>query len=183
MSFIYLDDDEIPEIVMHCYDDAWEGLDIYTYYDGEARHLDTYDMNGDTEMNPEFSLTSNGRQGMGDSYCDRYGMLFQRGGMMGCFWVNGYILENGRLDRAFEYFYTDTTDWAKDADPVSYEIRYKLKDGTVVDVNKEEDVYFEECEELRDIEREYDFSFDSLTDLHGDNLLTYEEVRGCLYAR
>ncbi|WP_292209465.1 hypothetical protein [Butyrivibrio sp.] len=48
---------------------------------------------------------------------------------------------------------------------------YKLKDGTVVDVNKEEDVHFEECEELRDIEREYDFLFDAVTDLHGDNLL------------
>ena len=51
---------------------------------------------------------------------------------------------------------------------------WNKRNGNIVDVNKEQDVYFEESEELRDIEREYVFLFDAVTDLHGDNLLSYE---------
>ena len=53
---------------------------------------------------------------------------------------------------------------------VTRNMLWNKRNGTIVDVNKEQDVYFEECEELRDIEREYDFLFDAVTDLHGDNL-------------
>ena len=179
-EFIYLDDDDIPEIVMHCYDEAWEGFDIYTYIDGKARHLDRYDMDGSSEMISGYPLTSNGHQGKGDCYFSKTGLILQSGGMMGSYWTNGYILVDGKLDCVFEYFYANSTDWAEDADPVSYQIQYKLKDGTTVTRNKEEDVYFEDCIELQDIEKEYSFSYESMIGLPGDNLLTYEEVMDCL---
>ena len=155
-EFIYLDDDDIPEIVMHCYDEAWEGFDVYTYIDGKARHLDRYDMDGSSEMISGYPLTSNGHQGKGVCYFSKMGLILQSGGMMGSYWTNGYILDDGKLDCVFECFYANSTDWAEDADPVSYQIQYKLKDGTTVTRNKEEDVYFEDCIELQDIEKDLD---------------------------
>ena len=41
-EFIYLDDDEIPELVLHCYDEAWSGFDMYTFSDGKSKHVDKY---------------------------------------------------------------------------------------------------------------------------------------------
>ncbi len=179
-EFIYLDKDDIPEIVMHCYDEAWEGFDIYTYIDGKTVHLDRYDMDGNSEMISGYPLTSNGHQGKGDCYFSKTGLILQRGGMMGSYWTKGYILDEGKLECVFEYFYANSSDWTEDADPISYQIQYKLKDGTTVTRNKEEDVYFEDCIELQDIEKEYSFSYESMIGLPGDSLLTYEEVMDCL---
>ena len=178
-EFIYLDDDDIPELVMHCSDEAWEGYDVYTCIEGQAAHLDRYDMDGKSEMISKQPLTSNGRQGKGDSYSNKKGVMLQSGGMMGSYWTKGYILEDGRLDCIFEYSYGNATDWAEDADPISYQIRYKRKDGSVETEGKEEDVQFEDCSELRDLEQEYDFSYDSVIDLPGKDLLKYKEVCEC----
>ena len=179
-EFIYLDDDDIPELVMHCNDETWDGSDIYTYIDGKTRHLDRYDMDGNSEMISDNPLTSNGHQGKDDCYFSKTGLILQSGGMMGSYWIKGYMLDDGKLECVFEYYYVNTTDWAEDADPISYKIQYKLKDGTTVTRDKEEDVYFEDCIELQDIEQEYSFSYDSLISLPGDSLLTYEEVMDCL---
>ena len=177
-EFIYLDDDDIPELVMHCYDKAWEGFDIYTYCDGKAVHLDRYDMYGECEMERYDLLTSNGRQTKADSYISKSGIVFQRGGMMGCYWINGYKLENnGKLKQIISYAYIDTTDWTEDPGPISYELEYKKKDGTIVSWYKEEDVEFEDIVELPEIESEYTFLYNNRISISFDDpLMTYDEV-------
>ncbi|MCR5595546.1 MAG: hypothetical protein K6G12_06845 [Lachnospiraceae bacterium] len=175
-EYIYLDDDDIPELVMYCNDEAWSGYDIYTFLDGQAIHLDTYDMDGIKANEPGYLLTGNGRQGQRDYYISGSGILFQQGGMMGSYWVNGYKLENGKLNRIVEYSYTDVTEWSDENAPITYEIRYKQSNGMIAESMYEADIYFENCEELSAIEKEYSFSFDEKRELPSGTLLLYEDA-------
>ncbi len=174
-EFIYLDEDEIPELVTYCYDEAWSGFEMYTFIDGKAVHVDRYDMDGADEMS-EMPMTSSGRQGQDDLYVSKTGMLFQTGGMMGCMWMNGYKFEGGKLNKIIEYNYYNNTDWADEPEPISYDIKYKKTDGTIESASREEDCYFENCEELNDIENEYRFSYADTIYLPSDSILSYNEA-------
>ena len=106
-DFVYLNSDDIPELLLYCYDEAWTGFDIYTIVKGKAVRLELYNLNGEKEEN---TLTSNGRQCQGDSYLYKQGVLLKSGGMMGCYWVNGYMYREGRLEQIFDYSYINTKD-------------------------------------------------------------------------
>ncbi len=164
-ELIYLDNDTVPELVMYCYDADWSGFDMYTYKDGDVVHLDTYDMEGNLDNESDDPITSNGRQAMDDIYVSESGIYFQRGGMMGSYWINGYLLEDGKLNRVLRFDYVDLTDWAEDADPVHYDIEYKKKDGSIVKNTVEGEIDFEDSRELEDFEEEYDFEYDDIKQL------------------
>lgn len=182
-SFIYFDGDEIPELVCCCEDQAWMGFNIYSIMDGKAVLLTRYDMEGICEMSEDFPLTSNGRQAQGDAYIEKKGILLRSGGMMGSYWTDGYQLNDGRLECIFRHFYANTQDWAEPTQPINYTLVYKKADGTLVDISKEEDVYFEDCVELKDIEKEYGFSFADCKPFAVDSYLTYEDVKACLQGK
>ena len=154
-ELIYLDEDSIPELAMYCNDEAYVGIDLYTYVDGQAKHLDKYDMQGN--QTDAGAFTSEGRQGQGDEYIPEKGILFQSGSMMGTTWVYGYKLENGRLNCIIEFYQMmDSADGS-----MSYELNYKKKDGNIVSKGGAGNVYFETCPDLPDIEREYGFLYSS----------------------
>jgi len=174
-EFIYLDDDEIPELVLHCYDEAWSGFDIYTFSDGKLKHVDKYDMNDVCQQSEYDMLTSNGRQRQYDGYIRTHGIVFQEGGMMGSYWLAGYKFENGCLKQIIDYFYSDMS-WSDEPQPISYSLEYKNRDGSVISVVKEEDMEFSGCIELRDIEHEYEFLYNDTISLPSSELLQYDEV-------
>lgn len=179
-ELIYLDNDDIPELMLYCNDGAWEGFDIYTYYNEKPVHLDKYNMQGESEMTEENFLTSNGHQGKEDSYINRSGILFQRGGMMGSYWVSAYILEHGKLKQILNYSYIDCTDWDEDAPPISYEFQYMKRDGSIVEQCKQEDVNFVDCIELIDFENEYDFDYREGQAVPTNSIISYDEIMDCL---
>lgn len=182
-EFIYLDCDDIPELVLYCDDEAWLGFDIYTIVNGEAAHLDRFDMDGERETTYEYPLTSHGRQGQGDCFFAKTGIYIQSLGMMGCYQNSGYILRDGALHEIFQFEYNNTTEWNEDADPISYGMTYIKSDGSSVTVSKEEDVQFENCPELMDLEEEYDFSLSEACGLpYLDSLLSYNDVMDFLHS-
>lgn len=101
-DFVYLNSDDIPELVLYCNDEAWAGFDIYTIINGKAVRLELYNFTGEKEGN---ALTSNGRQGQGDSYLYKQGVLLQSGGMMGCYAISSTIHNNNYND------YIKTSKW------------------------------------------------------------------------
>lgn len=182
-EFIYLDDDDIPELVLYCDDEAWIGFDIYTIVNGEAAHLDRFDMDGERETTYEYPLTSHGRQGQGDCFFAKTGIYIQSLGMMGCYQNSGYTLRDGALHEIFQFEYNNTTEWNEDADPISYGMSYIKKDGSFVTVTKEEDVQFEDCPELKELEKEYGFSFSDVSGLpYLDSLLCYNDIMDFLHS-
>ncbi len=173
-DFIYLDDDETPELVLYCVDEAWEGFDIYSIVDGKAVRLELYNLNGKKEEN---TLTSNGRQCQWDSYLYKQGVLLQSGGMMGCYWVKGYMYREGHLEQIFDYSYINTTDWPGNENvPILYEIKYVGSNGNIETINKKGDVHFRKCPELSILELEYGVSFSEQEELTVSSLLDYDDV-------
>lgn len=173
-DFIYLNNDEIPELVLYCYDNAWIGFDIYTISEGRAVRLDRYKMNGEKVTS---SLTSEGRQGQSDGYIHKSGILLQRRGMMGSYAVTGYVFKKEYLEEIFNYSYMDTPDYLENGnEPIYYEINYVSFDGSIKNIRKEEDIWFERCPELSILENEYEFMFSNRKDLVASELLTYDDV-------
>lgn len=173
-DFVYLNNDEIPELILYCYDEAWEGFDIYSVVKGKAVHLELYNLNGEKEEN---TLTSKGRQCQADSYIYKQGILLQSGGMMGSYWVKGYMYRKGCLEQIFDYSYINITDWSEDENvPISYEIKYVRSNGKIEKICKEGDVHFESCPELSTLEFEYGVSFSKQKDMTASGLLTYDDA-------
>ena len=120
-DLIYIDNNDIPELVLVCDDEAFVAYDIYTCIDGKAVRL-RYE---DDSMNQRVSnLVSPGCQGKSDSYIERKGIYMQDSGMMSCYGVDGYVLEEGVLKNAFTYFYHDTSWDETIAEPYGYTIEY-----------------------------------------------------------
>lgn len=158
-ELIYLDEDSTPELAMYCNDEAYVGIDLYTYVDGELIHLDVYDMQG--TLSGEGAFTCEGRQGQVDEYIPKKGILFQTGSMMGTTWVYGYKMEKGKLDCIIVFCQMmDSVDGS-----MSYELHYKKRDGNIVSREGTGDVYFETCSELPSIEYEHGFSYSSRVSL------------------
>jgi len=175
-DLIYLDADDIPELLMYCDGGFAYGMDIYTVADGKAVHLDRYGMDGTSEMSPEEPFTSNDRRRAEDAYMPRQGILLQNRDMIteNLHWVDGYQLVNGKLNKIFTFSCEEKGDYVLDEEtgqivwdddaydtPVPYELNYKKQDGTIVNVKNESDIYFSifgECPEARDIEAQYGIS-------------------------
>lgn len=120
-ELIYLDDNDVPELVLACDDQAWTGYDVYTCIDGEAVKFKYEE--GDLEQS-ESELVSPGWQGKGDSYIEKSGVYMQGSGMMGSYNLVGYALEGNILKKAFNYFYYDTSWDESVAEPYGYTIEY-----------------------------------------------------------
>lgn len=154
-ELIYLDEDSIPELAMYCNDEAYVGIDLYTYVDGQAIHLDEYDMQGSKSNSGAFTIE--GRQGQGDKYIPEKGIVVKMGAMNGSYYEYGYKLENGRLNCIFEFHC-----WY---DPIEesalYGAQYKKKDGTIVSHETKDGLDFEDWAELPNIEMEYGFLYSS----------------------
>lgn len=126
-SLIYLNDDDIPELCMDCEDYAFVDMDMYTFYDNKAKHMElSYDLRGRSAS--EYTIM--GGQGFGLSYIERKGILFYelQGGGKGGF--SGFIQNKDSLDE----FLWINNEWIIDSDTGeegdNYSIIYKRKDGT-----------------------------------------------------
>ncbi len=172
----FINDDDIPELILFCDDDAWYALDIYTCTDEGAVKMET-----DEEWEEEPLFTSPGFQGKGDSFVERKGIYFQSRGMMGDQRTSGFRMEGTTFKRIFFYDYSDMS-WNEDvSDPYSYILEYTDSAGKDVSVEKtlkEEEDFSDpgSIPEAGDLESEFGFSFgDRIIML--DNKVTSEEIR------
>ena len=171
----YINDDDIPELVLMGDDEAWYGLDIYTYTDDVPVHLLPEGRDGQ-----EQPLTSPGCQGKGDAYIEKGNVCLQTGGMMGASGTTAYRMEGGRLVEIFNYFYADASWDESAAEPYSYTLEYTSSDGETVTVEKTLDGSDELYDvaaipEAKDLEKEFGFSFTAKKSL-GEEALSYEEI-------
>ena len=120
-ELIYIDDNDVPELVLACDDEAWTGYDIYTCIDGKAVQLRYEDeiMSQRTE-----TLVSPGVQWKDDSYIERTGIYMQGGRRGRIYGIEGYVLEGDILKAVFNIFDNYTT-WDAPADEIyGYTIEY-----------------------------------------------------------
>ena len=174
-ELINMDEDDIPELVLICDDDAWYALDIYTFTGEKASHLQT-DENSD-----ESSYLSPGCQGKADAYIENAGIYLKTGGMMGTSITSGYKMEGEKLTKIFEYIYSDASWDEENTDPYSYSLEYTPEGKETVSVNKsisEDDEFYdvESIPEAKDLETEYGFSFASKKIIDQNQVLTFDEI-------
>ncbi len=178
-ELILINDDDIPELVLFCDDDAWYALDIYTYLNDKAVKMET-----DEEWEEEPLFTSPGFQGKGDYVFERKGIYIQTRGMMGDQRYNGFRMEGDSFKRIFFYDYSDMS-WNEDIqDPYSYILEYTNPSGEEVSVEKsvtEEDDFSDpkNIPEAGDLESSFGFSFDDRIDLT-DGKIPYKEIKDLL---
>ena len=67
-DMIYMNDDDIPELLLTCDDNSYTGKNLYTYYDEQVSHVKLCDFNGDVE---DSTYTIMGRQAQGDGYIEK----------------------------------------------------------------------------------------------------------------
>ena len=170
-EFIYLDDDEIPELVLYCHEGAFVGFDMYTIYNDEATKLELYECDGE-KYNDSIVLTSPGRQMQSDRYFLRQGIYIQETGMMDIRGMAGYFLEEGKLKRIFEY-----TSYFSKEDEYVYRTAYlDDKSGLLVEksgvvTDESEDEFYSTLDEV------YGISFYHLERLSENNdLMDYRET-------
>lgn len=169
-EFIYLDDDDIPELVLYCNVQAYWGFDIYTIYEGAATKLELYDLEGGEKSLP---YTSTGRQMQFDAYIPQKGLYYQMEGMLGITRYDVYILEDGRLKGIFSM----SSFQLNESDKKKYETAYLDKESweIVEDRDIESNSYFQDF--LTKMDKMYEFSFDDALDLDIENeLMDYNEV-------
>lgn len=168
-ELIYLDDNDVPELVLACDDQAWTGYDVYTCIDGEAVQLKYEE--GSLERS-ESALVSPGWQGKGDSYIEKSGVYMQGSGMMGSYNLAGYALEGNILKKAFNYFYYDTSWDESVAEPYGYTIEYidekgeKITNEATTDADEK---YYDitGAPEANQIENIYHCDFEKNKSFHG----------------
>lgn len=94
-SLVYIDNNDIPELVIGINDSHAAGAEVYTYVDGQIIQLSRYfesDYNsGVSEVFGEFGSIL---------YREREGLLTSQYWGMGCEYITVYRLENGRLSEA-----------------------------------------------------------------------------------
>lgn len=125
-ELIYIDDNDVPELVLACADVAWIGYDVYTCIDGKAVQLKFEE--GSLERS-ESELVSPGWQAKEDYYIEKSGVYMQGSGMMGSRNLAGYFLKGNILRKAFNYFYYDTSWDESVVDPYGYTIEYINEKG------------------------------------------------------
>lgn len=125
-ELIYIDDNDVPELVLACADVTWIGYDVYTCIDGKAVQLKFEE--GSLERS-ESELVSPGWQAKEDYYIEKSGVYMQGSGMMGSRNLAGYFLKGNILRKAFNYFYYDTSWDESVVDPYGYTIEYINEKG------------------------------------------------------
>ena len=177
-NLVSIDEDDIPELLLFASDDAWYGIDMFTFVDGDYEYVMRDDENGEAITDTTF--TSPGRQSMGDEYIENENIYLMTGGEMGSIWTVGYQLDGTEFKEIFRYEYLDGS-WADEKNPeFSYALSYKDKSGKDVKVSKDvkesDDIYFiDSIPEAKDLEKEFGFSFSNKKDMNEDTL-TYEEI-------
>lgn len=96
-EYIYLNDDDIPELVFYSNDMQFEAIDLYTFFKGELTHLELYDKEGNNITKGNTLFTSAGCQGKLDSYYPKQNIYIQSGMMMGLKSMDAFVMEDGKL--------------------------------------------------------------------------------------
>ncbi len=124
-DYIYLNNDDIPELCLCGNDPYGNGLrayDLYTIINGTPQKIVQRDRNG--TANSTDSLTIEGRRAQADYYIARSGIYIEFGSMMGVAWETGYLLNGTYLDEIYGYSRGDI-----DGEEVE-DFNYKQADGT-----------------------------------------------------
>ncbi|MCQ2535527.1 MAG: SH3 domain-containing protein [Lachnospiraceae bacterium] len=160
-DLIYIDDNDVPELVLACDDNAWYAYDIYTCIDGEAVKLVYEDDNSN-----EDTYVSSGCEGKGDSYVEKSGIVIFSSGMMGTRCANGYKLDGNVLKSAFTFIAFDMSWDEMTESPFGYELYYKDNGGQEheikINLDDESDYGYYELKnipEMSEVEAMYNCSF------------------------
>ena len=158
-DYIYLDDNDVPELCLHGSDTAYYCFDLYTIVDGEAKRMELYKMDG--EQFSEGEYTRSGAQGAEDFYFERTGIIFFSWGMIGDVYRSGFVMNGNKLEMVIRFVHTNSIE--VDGSQNTYILKYLKKDGTLCSVHKVSNTDIFECEEREELEKEWGFSFDNKT--------------------
>lgn len=177
-NLAYIDDNDIPELILFGDEDAWYAVDMYTFEEGSAQHMTVNRKDKSEESDSPY--TSPGHQGKGDYYLEKQGFVLLDSGMMGSLQTVGCKMEGADLQECFKYDYIDVSFDKNNKDPYSYELFYVDNDGKEVKLSKvinEEDGIYEisSIPEAKDLEKVFGISFSNLKDLT-DNTMSYEDI-------
>lgn len=179
-ELVYIDDNNIPELILACDDEAWTGYDVYTCIDGMAMKLRYEDERNEQQVS---NLVSHGCQGKGDAYVEKTGIYMQSSWMMGSYGLNGYVLESNLLKNAFNYLYYDNSWDETITDPYGYQIEYIDSTGSRVtkEVATDGNEKYSEIAgvpEATQIERIYNCDFEKCKSINGS--MNYKTISSML---
>lgn len=175
-ELVYIDDNDVPELVLACDDEAWEAYDIYTCIDGKAVQLRFEDGRIEERISDHVSP---GHQGKEDTYIEKSGIYMQHSGMMGTHQIEGFVLDGNEFKEAFNYFYYDLS-WDETAEnPYGYSIEYIDSNGERVTkevVTDGDGKYYEidGAPEAEQIEKIYNIDFDKVKSFNCT--MNYKEI-------
>ena len=172
----YINDDDIPELILIGDDGAWYGLDIYTYIDDKAVHMQIEGNNG--QISP---LTSPGCQGKSDTYIEKGNIYLQTSGMMGCSATTAYRMEGDTFVTVFYYTYADASWDESNKEPYSYLLEYTPVGGKRITIEKcvdaaDEFYDVEIVPEAKDLEKEFGFSFKGKKNFGFDDAVDHDKI-------
>lgn len=114
-SLVYIDSDDIPELVYYLNSCHAAGAEVYTFKNGEAIPLDTYD-----EASAEWNNIY-GEFG-GIYYLERGGFFTSQYWGMGCEYISVYRLENGKATHLIRFdANVDYEEYSIDGKSVTYD--------------------------------------------------------------
>lgn len=169
--YIYLNDDEIPELCLFSDDGTDRAMNLYTVVDGKITYVTEFDMYGTPFIESVFTSIDRGGE---EYYIEKTGILIHSGKKTGTTYYDSYSLHhkwkqamkgdrgvindcyeayrlNGnRLEQIFCYIYIGDG---------AYEFSYKKKDAEPDYVYRNLDKELAECEELSMMETEYNFAY------------------------
>ncbi len=183
-SMAYLNDDDIPELILTCPDGPFAGVDIYTVVNGIASRVELEPFENE---NTYSDYTIPGRQGQGDSYIERSGIYIMSGAGGGHEYESGFALAGSKLEEIYDdskSYYFDGEDYEE----YVYSMIFKKKDGSVIDdtqtrtsndSNTDEGYYsFSDLDSkyIAEIEKEYGFKREDMKSLGGDYDFDYDSI-------
>lgn len=173
----YIDDNDVPELVLSCSDEVFYAMNMYTYIEGAAVRMEVFDKEGNKAAS---TYVSPGWQGKQDAYIKKGNIYFQMGGMSQTITATGYRMEGSSLYETINYRFTDESWLETSEDPVYYMLEYMKSDGNPVSVRKSlvEGQYFEiqDVPEAKDLEKEYHFSFKNRHLLGEEGKMGYVDI-------
>ena len=190
-SMAYLNDDDIPELVLTCPDGPFAGVDIYTVVNGIASRVELEPFENE---NTYSDYTIPGRQGQGDSYIERSGVYIMEGAGGGQWYEEGFILNGNSLDQIYNHYTSWISDDHTDVDPeayyeeYNYDFQFKKRDGSFFNdsqtrTSEDPDTYagyfeFTDLDEkyFPEIEKEYGFKREDMKSLGGDYDFDYDSI-------
>ncbi|MCR4904203.1 MAG: zinc-ribbon domain-containing protein [Butyrivibrio sp.] len=187
----YLNDDDIPELMMTCENSAFIGEDIYTFEEGRAIHIDAC-LFSKSKTDDSYTFTSK----IEDQFVERKGLYFWSWAGNGSQYDQVYIYRNNRL----EQIYQQTVSFILVDDGVdqvgenyTFESDLLKKDGESVSDKAERYLDYEAMDESVDydfsdlkksnsekLEKEYGFSSDEVKNVSDNASYSYQEIRTLL---